>query len=79
MQSLILKVGLQRENLVFLDEVNLASLVERKQLALTMVDHNKLSGPQSLLSDVVLEIIDHHKDEQLYKNSTRHRVIEPVG
>ena len=74
-----MKVGLDRGNLVFLDEVNLADLFARKQLALTLTDHNKLSPSQHLLADVVEEIIDHHYDEHLYTETTARRVIEPVG
>ena len=64
---------------MFLDDVDLQNLLERKQMVLTLLDHNKLSGPQSVFSDVVLEILDHHKDEKLYTNTTVRRTIEPVG
>jgi len=73
------KVGVAKDNLVFLDDVDLQNLLERKQMVLTLLDHNKLSGPQSVFSDVVLEILDHHKDEKLYTNTTVRRTIEPVG
>jgi exopolyphosphatase len=74
---LFAKVGLSLDNLLFIDEINLEALLERKQLRLILTDHNKLARHQAQYADVITEIIDHHRNENLY-NPTR-RIIEPVG
>jgi exopolyphosphatase len=75
---LFAEAGVDLDNLVFADEIDLASLHESGRLHLTLIDHNKLAASQSAYHEVVRAIIDHHQDEGLYPNSEA-RIIEPVG
>ncbi|WP_022668371.1 DHH family phosphoesterase [Desulfospira joergensenii] len=64
------------DNLIFLDKMP-QSFMERVN-NLAIVDHNKLSGTFEDYGDKIRIILDHHKEEGLYKGAER-RVIEPVG
>ncbi len=70
--------GVQVENLLFSDDVDLETLSARDRLRLILVDHNKLAASQNQLEGLVEEIIDHHQDEGLYPE-VKDRTIEPVG
>lgn len=59
--------------LCFLDQVPLSP-----ESSLILVDHNQLCPSLSHLSDRVTCIIDHHKDDELYRTAEP-RLIEPVG
>ncbi len=61
------------QELTFLDHVKLSP-----ESSLILVDHNQLCPSLSHLSDRVTCIIDHHKDDELYR-SAEPRLIEPVG
>ena len=52
---------INREHLVFQDEIDLGEIHRQKGLALTLVDHNRLALPQEGLAGAVEAIIDHHK------------------
>jgi len=69
--------GIKTDWLLFAEDVDLGALSQAGKLELVLVDHNKLASNQSNLERSVVEIIDHHKDEQLYPKATR--IIEPVG
>ena len=69
--------GINTDWLLFAEDINLNALNQTGNLELVLVDHNKLASNQSELAQTVEEIIDHHKDEQLYMDAAR--VIEPVG
>ncbi len=64
------------EDVCFLDELDLDKILE--QAGLVLVDHNKLEGDLKKFDSQVLSILDHHRDEGLYKDASP-RVIEPVG
>lgn len=70
--------GVDLQNLLFADEVDLDRLQETNRLRLTLVDHNKLASSQSDYQDLVKAILDHHEDEGLYPQVAS-RTIEPVG
>ncbi len=70
------EAGINLDDVVFFDEVDLDSLMTNANLAL--VDHNILATGLAKFSDQVVTILDHHKDEGLYTNAVP-RIIEPVG
>jgi exopolyphosphatase len=72
------KTGINIENLIFIDQISLAALLDRGSLKLILIDHNKLASSQEKFEGAVEEIVDHHKDEGLYTPSEG-RTIEPVG
>ncbi len=59
--------------LTFLDQVTLSP-----EASVILVDHNRLAADLTHLSDLVVGIIDHHKDEGLCLDA-QPRTIEPVG
>ena len=71
------QTGISRENLIFIDEINLKELAEQKKLKLILVDHNKISHKQEFLSGYIEEVIDHHADEKTYNNILK--TIEKSG
>ncbi|KAK9717635.1 Exopolyphosphatase [Basidiobolus ranarum] len=72
------KCGIQTEELIFIDEIDLKGLANSGTLELVIVDHNKLSPKQEHFGDYVKGILDHHKDEGFYLHS-KPRIIEVVG
>eukprot|EP01103_Thecamoeba_quadrilineata_P001265 TRINITY_DN11118_c0_g1_i1.p1 TRINITY_DN11118_c0_g1~~TRINITY_DN11118_c0_g1_i1.p1 ORF type:complete len:383 (-),score=81.89 TRINITY_DN11118_c0_g1_i1:98-1075(-) len=73
------ETGVNVDDLLFRDEIELDSLFQSSRLRLHLTDHNKLSEKQASFGPVVEEIIDHHADEKLYLSTTSKRVIESVG
>ncbi|KAL9653365.1 hypothetical protein ABK040_002001 [Willaertia magna] len=80
------KFGISSKNLVFyFDNKPLHELIEkfkeRQALSIILTDHNKLAPEQDqLLSNFVTEIIDHHVDENHYKDgSLSLKLIELIG
>lgn len=71
-------VGIQPEQLVFIDEVNLVTLAARGDLRLTLVDHNVLAASQQGLAGSVDGVVDHHQDEGGFTTADP-RLIQPVG
>ena len=71
------EAGIDSENLIFNDEINIDEIAKSGKLSLILVDHNRISAGLSSYSDKVIEVIDHHKDEEIYDSSMT--VIEPVG
>lgn len=71
------QAGIDLNNVVFLDDINLERLMEKVD-GLALVDHNKLSAPCDPYAGKVSKILDHHKDEGLYPQAVT-KVIEPVG
>jgi len=59
--------GVKTDALLFAEDVNLSALHSLGKLELVLIDHNKLASVQSSFESAVVEIIDHHKDEGLYK------------
>lgn len=72
-------VGMNASNFVFIDEIDLDAFYGSGRLRVVLLDHNKLAAHQKHLGDAVEEIIDHHNNENLYQETTLHRVVEPVG
>ncbi len=60
-------------SLLFSDQVNLAD----KRLHL--VDHNRLSAAQGALAGQVVEVLDHHRDDGLYRDASPRRIVFPLG
>ncbi len=71
------QAGINLNNLVFLDDMNVEEVVKRVT-GLVLVDHNKLSGSWDQYGDKVVVILDHHRDENLYPHAGK-KVIETVG
>ncbi|KAF8927814.1 Exopolyphosphatase [Dissophora ornata] len=62
------------------DLPRLEQLASKNLLSLFLVDHNKVSGTMSSLQAAkVVGVIDHHVDENLYKDTANPRRIEVVG
>ena len=72
------EVCIDASTFIFLDEIDLGGLRKNKHVKLVLIDHNKLAKSQEALANLVDEIIDHHKDDNLYPQVTK-RTIEPVG
>jgi inorganic pyrophosphatase/exopolyphosphatase len=72
------KVNLSVSDLICFDELNLQELLARKQLQLTLSDHNALAADlEDQYGPAVVEIIDHHVDRGYYPwvqqaNGARH-------
>ncbi|CAF1013226.1 unnamed protein product [Rotaria sordida] len=65
-------------NVIFIDDINLNELYDKKKLEIILVDHHYL---RSQLNKVVIEIIDHHQikeDSIILQNSSAIK-IELVG
>lgn len=56
-------LNVSSEDLLFLDDVPLHTLLSTDKLRMTLVDHNILNPRQEFLSVAIERIIDHHKDE----------------
>ncbi|KAG0046192.1 Exopolyphosphatase [Gryganskiella cystojenkinii] len=71
------------DNVFFRDDLStLEALKAKDQLSLFLVDHNKIMGTMSTLeggSTKVVGVIDHHVDENLYRDTANSRRIEVVG
>jgi len=65
-------------SLLFIDDVELAALHGRGQLALTLVDHNQLASRQADLAPAVVAVLDHHADGGGHQAAAP-RIIETVG
>ncbi|KAG0251285.1 Exopolyphosphatase [Mortierella polycephala] len=71
------------DNVYFRDDLPLLEQFAAKnpdQLSLFLVDHNIISETMASLAGVKVKgVIDHHVDEQLYKDTAKIRRIETVG
>ncbi len=70
------EAGINQNDIVFSDEVDFDKLLSHADLAL--VDHNKLRTDFQKYSNKVVCILDHHKDEGLYKNAVP-RIVRTIG
>merc|ERR1712070_1232582 len=66
---LLKSCGVDCEDLVFLDDPGIGALLARVS-RVTLVDHNKATGPLEALADKVVEIKDHHKDLGAHPNAS---------
>ncbi len=71
------EAGIQTDNLLFTDEINIEEIGKSGKLKFILVDHNRISKTFEKYSDLVIEVIDHHADENIYDESIK--TIEPVG
>jgi len=75
-------VGIEKDRLVFVEEVPLKQLAIAGRLELTLVDHNELSPLQDFLANAVVGVVDHHQDADLYAATVRpgrKNVVFPTG
>jgi len=70
------EANIDLDDVIFIDELDLDKIME--QAALVLVDHNKLAGDLKKFDSQVVTILDHHRDEGLYKTASP-RIVEPVG
>lgn len=70
------EANIDLDDVVFIDELELDTSMEQAELVL--VDHNRLAGDLEKFEPQVVTILDHHRDEGLYKNASP-RIVEPVG
>ncbi|XP_078576393.1 uncharacterized protein LOC144862024 isoform X3 [Branchiostoma floridae x Branchiostoma japonicum] len=67
------------DSLTFRDDINLTALHSQDKLSLTLVDHNVIRAPgDQALESVVVEVIDHHKDERP-ESDVCEKTVEMVG
>ncbi len=65
------------KNLLFTDEINIEEISKTGKLSFILVDHNRISPALSSYKNNVIEVIDHHKDEEIYSKSIT--TIEATG
>jgi exopolyphosphatase len=71
------EAGVQVDDLIFLDEIDLDRAHAQGRLRLVLVDHNSLPASRRDWGRIVEEILDHHADEGLYPDARK--IIAPVG
>ena len=74
---LFAEAGIEIDNLIFSDEINIEEISKSEKLNIILVDHNRISAKLENYSGNVIEVVDHHKDEGIYESSMT--TIEPVG
>ncbi len=72
------EAGIEAENLISVEDVDLDSLYEKGNMHLILTDHNKLGAHQEMFRDAVTEILDHHVDDGDYPGTAK-TDIRPVG
>lgn len=72
------EAGIDPENLISVDDVDLDALFESGNLNLILTDHNKIGAHQEKYKDAVIEILDHHADDGDYPDGIK-KDIRPVG
>lgn len=72
------EAGINIDNLLFAEDVDLDKLKAGSNLKLILVDHNKLASSQTSLETVITGILDHHADEESYPPAAV-TDIRPVG
>lgn len=78
-QYLLENLCIFADDLSFIDDqISLNFIYKLNKLNLHLVDHNELNPDQSHLSDVVIDIIDHHADAQRYPY-LQEKIINVVG
>eukprot|EP01091_Cochliopodium_minus_P015074 TRINITY_DN5269_c0_g1_i1.p1 TRINITY_DN5269_c0_g1~~TRINITY_DN5269_c0_g1_i1.p1 ORF type:complete len:383 (-),score=106.02 TRINITY_DN5269_c0_g1_i1:256-1404(-) len=73
------KLGIETDELIFIDEFDTKKYLDEKKLCFVLVDHNRLASSQGEFSDHVVEILDHHVDENKYSSTLKKKKIELVG
>lgn len=72
------EAGVNIDNLLFAEDVDLDKLKAGSNLKLILVDHNKLASSQTGLETLITGILDHHADEESYPPAAV-TDIRPVG
>ncbi len=72
------EAGVNIDDLLFTEDIDLDKLKAGSNLKLILVDHNKLASSQTGLETVVVGILDHHADEESYPPAAV-TDIRPVG
>ena len=70
--------GVNIDELLFVEDLDLAKLKENNLLSLVLVDHNKLASTHGELKNCITGILDHHADEKNYPDGI-YSDIRPVG
>lgn len=70
--------GINVDDLLFAEDINLAELNSKNLLSLVLVDHNTLSSAHGDLQKTITGILDHHADEKNYPDGI-YKDIRPVG
>lgn len=65
------EAGIDPENLISVDDVDLDALFESGNLNLILTDHNKIGAHQEKYKDAVIEILDHHADDGDYPDGIK--------
>ncbi|XP_078252354.1 protein prune homolog 2-like isoform X1 [Rhinoraja longicauda] len=72
------ELNISESSLIFRDDIDLHMLNTEGKLALTLVDHNRLTSDDKILDTAVVKIIDHHEQERIHSDHCEF-VLEPVG
>ncbi|MDA3938842.1 MAG: DHH family phosphoesterase [Spirochaetia bacterium] len=72
------EAGVNIDDLLFTEDIDLEKLKAAGTLKLVLVDHNKLASSQTGLERLITGIIDHHADEAAYPPAAV-TDIKPVG
>ncbi|XP_032873466.1 protein prune homolog 2 isoform X3 [Amblyraja radiata] len=72
------QLNISESSLIFRDDIDLHMLNTEGKLALTLVDHNRLTSDDKALDTAVIKIIDHHEEERIHSDHCE-IVLEPVG
>ncbi|MBB6482180.1 DHH family phosphoesterase [Spirochaeta isovalerica] len=70
--------GIDSDELIFAEDLDLKRLNDKDLLSLILVDHNKLSTAHSEFLNCITGILDHHADEKQYPEGI-FTDIRPVG
>jgi len=72
------EAGVDIDNLIFAEDLDLSEMNAKNLLSLVLVDHNKLSSAHGNLLNSITGILDHHADEKNYPEGI-YTDIRPVG
>ncbi|XP_072926312.1 protein prune homolog 2-like isoform X5 [Hemitrygon akajei] len=72
------QLNISESSLICRDDIDLHMLNREGKLALTLVDHNRLTSDDKALDTAVVKIIDHHEPERIHYDHCE-IVLEPVG
>lgn len=72
------EAGINPQNLISVEDIDLDTLNNNGNLRIVLTDHNKLGSHQEKYKDAVIEILDHHADEGEYSSNVK-ADIRPVG
>ncbi|XP_062924842.1 uncharacterized protein LOC134357338 isoform X2 [Mobula hypostoma] len=76
--SILQQLNISESSLICRDDIDLHMLNREGKLALTLVDHNRLTSDDKALDTAVVKIIDYHEQERIHYDHCE-IVLEPVG